>query len=570
MIRRSIFFLLCLFTVLKFCRFAFALCDSTDCSNPDDCQRKIEECGGILSAYSPAQNQNKQDLANLERQVANTEQLLKSAESQQKKLEKSIFDREVDLGYQEEVFAARVRHYYIRSQLFSPFLVLLAADNAALLTRELSYRNTMANEDKKVIQKLSVDLSNLQKDKDKLEQNQNLLAQTRATLAKQAGFLRVEVQKVDDYLGSVSGKIASLTAKQQSLLAEKTGTFQTTVGEVPLADDPASRPDFNPGFSPAFAAFSFGAPHRKGMSQYGAWGRAKSGQSAEDILRAYYPGTEIKKDYSTSINITVRGYGVVDIETYVKRIYEVPSSWTDNDSAALKAQAVAARSYALAYTNNGSGSICATESCQVYKPANKGGAWDAAVEATRGWVLISGGKPFSAWYAASSGGYNTPSGWDTKCGNQNCWTNDAFEKIAGSPWFYKAWYKSRSGTTCGRSHPWLNQEEMADILNAVVVYRSGSGADRILPVDYNSCFGAGGSPWSREEMRQQAEGRGGAISEVGGITVSYGTNGNTSKIVFSTNRGSFEVGGEEFYTVFNLRAPGRISLKSKLFNLEKK
>jgi len=27
-----------------------------------------------------------------------------------------------------------------------------------------------------------------------------------------------------------------------------------------MADDPASRPDYNPGFSPAFAAFSFGAP----------------------------------------------------------------------------------------------------------------------------------------------------------------------------------------------------------------------------------------------------------------------------------------------------------------------
>ena len=84
---------------------------------------------------------------------------------------------------------------------------------------------------------------------------------------------------------------------------------------MPLADDPASRPDFNPGFSPAFAAFSFGAPHRKGMSQYGAWGRAKSGQSAEDILRAYYGGVEIKKDYSTNITITVRGYGAVNLET---------------------------------------------------------------------------------------------------------------------------------------------------------------------------------------------------------------------------------------------------------------
>lgn len=149
-----------------------------------------------------------------------------SAEAQQKKLTKSIFDREVDLGYQQVVFGARVRNHYIRSRLFSPFLIFLAADNAALLTRELSYRNTMANEDKKVILQLSGDLANLQKDKDKLESTKKLLAQTKTALDRQAAFLRAEVQKVDSYLSIISGKIAALSAKQQSLLNEKTGTFQ--------------------------------------------------------------------------------------------------------------------------------------------------------------------------------------------------------------------------------------------------------------------------------------------------------------------------------------------------------
>jgi hypothetical protein len=52
--------------------------------------------------------------------------------------------------------------------------------------------------------------------------------------------------------------------------------------------------------------------------------------------------------------------------------------------------------------------------------------------------------------------------------------------------------------------------------------------------------------------------------------VTYGTDGKTNQLVFQTNRGSLIVAGEEFYTVFNLRAPARISLKSKLFNIEKK
>ena len=111
---------------------------------------------------------------------------------------------------------------------------------------------------------------------------------------------------------------------------------------------------------------------------------------------------------------------------------------------------------------------------------------------------------------------------------------------------------------------------MADILNAILVYRSGQGADRILPVDYNSCFGGSGSPNSMAEMREQANTHGGSISTVNGVDVTYGTDGQTNKLVFKTNRGDFEATGDEFYTVFNLRAPGRISLKSKLFNIEKK
>ena len=259
------------------------------------------------------------------------------------------------------------------------------------------------------------------------------------------------------------------------------------------------------------------------MSQYGAFGRAKSGQSAEDILKAYYGGgIEIKK-------ITLPASTLMSADTE-------PSTWKltlkefmkcrgvggDNGGMeALKAQAVAARSYALAYTNNGAGSICATEACQVYKPSNKGGKWEEAVNATRGWVLIANGKPFSAWYASTSGGYQgsysaqghtTPGFWDTKSGRSG-WTGEAYEKIAGSPWFYKGWYRSRSGDNCGRAHPWLNQEEMADILNAwAVLVKSGQKDDRVMPM--GGCWG--GSPYSIDELRSRSESAGGGFKQVRG------------------------------------------------------
>jgi peptidoglycan hydrolase-like amidase len=237
---------------------------------------------------------------------------------------------------------------------------------------------------------------------------------------------------------------------------------------------------------------------------------------------------------------------------------------------ALKAQAIAARSYGLARTGNGASSICATEACQVFKPQPKGGKWEEAVNATAGKVVYAGGSPMSTWYASTSGGYqesyssnghSTPGFWDTPSG-QSGWTGQAYEKVAGSPWFYKAWYKSRSGDSCGRSHPWLNSEEMADILNAWhVLFNGGGDASRVTPE--SGCWG--GSPYSKGDLQAI-----GGYTSVSGVSVSYGNNGVTANVTFQTNKGSTTISGADFKKAFNLRSPGRISLKSGLFNIEKK
>ena len=353
-------------------------------------------------------------------------------------------------------------------------------------------------------------------------------------------------------------------------MAAKSGNFTTSVGDVPLADDPNASPTFNPGFSPAFAAFSFGAyTHRNGMSQYGAKARADTGQSFKDILSKYYPGKEMKEGYSEPGSISVDGYGSLDFQEYLYGIAEMPSSW---NKEALKAQAVAARSYALAYTGNGAKSICATESCQVYIGHSKGGDWEQAVKDTKGVVVTDGGNPVSTQYSSTTGGYLNTSGWDTKCGSRDCWTAEAYEKIAGSPWFYKGWY-TKSYTTgsdkCGRSHPWLSIEEMADILNAWLVQgKEGVDGGRITPVTTN-CWG--GNPYSISELRDKAsQVAGGVVISVSFASVTYSNDGVTANVSFSTNRGTISLSGSDFKTIFNLRAPGYISVRSPLFNLEQK
>jgi peptidoglycan hydrolase CwlO-like protein len=543
----------------------YAQCAPTDA---DEYCRQYNDLQKLLDALSPAQERNKAELEKFKNDLEKIKKGLIAVENKLKINEKEIFEREVNLGVQRELLDARIRELYKKSRSFSPLSLFLSSGTVGSFTHELGLRQATAKEDLKIILSLSKEITDLEEAKRKLRSNQASLASLKVQIDQKAEFLGKEVEKTE-------GAFAQIKAKQQELLALKAAGFQTSVGDVPPADDPASRPDYNPGFSPAFAAFSFGAPHRKGMSQFGAYGRAKAGQNTEQILKAYYGGgIEIKKDYPTNINIQVQGYGTVDLETYVKRIYEVPNSWGESGFEALKAQAIAARSYALAYTNNGSGSICATENCQVYKPANKGGKWEEAVNATRGWVLMAGGRPFSSWYASTAGGYifsytysgySTPGFWDTSSGKEG-WPDQAWEKVAGSPWFYKSWYRTRGGNSYGRSHPWLNEDEFTDVLNALLIYKGNPGE-----VSHLSSLDAKiADTWSRGKVREEAAKYNGPVTKVNSLGQIYSNDGYTKLVYCETDKGRKEFSGEEFKYIFNLRAPGAIGIKSSLFDIRKK
>jgi SpoIID/LytB domain protein len=99
----------------------------------------------------------------------------------------------------------------------------------------------------------------------------------------------------------------------------------------------------------------------------------------------------------------VRVRNHVGIEDYLRGMAEVPGTWPP---AAVQAQTVAARTYALR-AMAGAGEICDSESCQVYAGvARETAGQDAAVAATRGWVLTHGGNLAATFYSASAGGHS--------------------------------------------------------------------------------------------------------------------------------------------------------------------
>ena len=580
------------FTLLLLYSYTLVLAEECDSPGALTDTQKISQCiskyAGIADAIAKANANNQAELVSLQAQIAKLRGQIKSLEGQLAKLAADIFEREVKVGVKEALLSAKVRQDYMRRREQPIMLLLFSSESASKFFSDLAYREKLARDDRLVINTVSGEISDLKTLSENVKTQKTSLDGLRVRVDKQADFLEAEVAKANAYVADLGSKISALTARQNQLLAEKTGTYATSVGDVPLADDPAARPDYNPGFSPAFAMFSFGAPHFKGMSQYGAFGRAKSGQNYETILKAYYGDVRIV-DVNTSLTIKTSAGAMSFEDRYVKGIAEMPTTWAgEGGMEALKAQAIAARSYALAYTGwrissqNANGSICVTEACQVWRAskADNPGAWAEAVSATRGKIVVSNAsnEVVNTWYASTSGGHQdsytslghtTPGFWDTTS-DWTRWADGAWEKTGGSPWFYKGWYKSRSGKTCGRNHPWLTSAEFADMVNAAIVVAAGGDVSGIYPEDVRSCWGGSDNPWSKDRLAVEADKHGGRVTSVSSIRVEHGSGGVTSRVIMATDRGEVAINGADFKKGFNLRAPGAIALKSGLFNVEKK
>lgn len=525
--------------------------DQLSPSEMDECVNTI--LPRIAAAYAPAQEKNKQQLASLKKQLDDLSKRIISISNQLKTKEKEITESEEDMAFAQKILDEKAVSQYIDARLYDPVLSLLSAPDAIDAFRVIKLREKVADEDRKTIEKYAQEILDLKKAKEDLEKNKTSLAALQKKVSADAKFLEGEVGKVESFL-------AVLSSKQQEILNAKSGSFIASVGDSDLADDyNASIRGFRESApSGTFAVFSFGGyTHRKGMSQYGARGRAQIGKNYRQILSAYYGKEPVDKDTNGTINVA--GYGNLDFETtYLWGIAEMPSAWHPE---ALKAQAVAARTYAYRYKIEGK-QICTTEICQVFKKSksdNPPSEWKQAVIDTRGQVL----EDVVTYYSSTSGGYLTTMGWDTTDGGGGSnFLDKTYEKLGGSPWVYKAWYRqgyTASGATCGRSNPWLTNEEFTDIVNAASVLRNGSDS-RITPVT-TSCWG--GNPYSFSELREK-----GGVSSVTSVSVSQGT-GTTNNVI--VNGISFT--GAEFKQAFNLRAPGYLMIPQKgfaFFNIEKK
>jgi SpoIID/LytB domain protein len=545
----------------------------------EDITKKLSDLTSALTSSKQATAPLESQLKAMQSEITDIKLHVAGIERDIKTKKASIDQSYEKLATQQQQLNTAVRDYYIKSYYDNPLVALLSATSASEITQQLAYQQVATDRDKQIMLNMALTIQDLEIKKQELENEEKRLSIVKASLDEQSAKLDKVVAGAKAYQSQLSSQIAQLSSQQQQLIAQKQGSLglptqaYTTSGGC--SSDLTNGKD--PGFGGGIGFFTYGVPHRVGMSQYGAKGRAEAGQSYNDILSAYFPNTQLSStDQGKTIHVVgTNEYGQSfddnwSIEEYVKHIYEIPSAWPAN---ALKAQAIAARSYALALTNNGDKSICPSQSCQVVKKELNADSWVQAVNDTAGQILTSNGSPIQAWFSSTAGGYTFSSGaiW----GNDKPWTKsgpdasgsigsfadlqaNAYDKA--SPWFYCDW----GGRSSYGGTAWLKPDEVADIANVILLARKDSSLRKHL-YQPDKANPEGTDTWDGARVRQELGSA--ALASVSDISVSadFGAGKTTTVTINGQN-----FPADEFKNWFNLRAPANINIVGSLYNVEKK
>ena len=202
-----------------------------DCGDNVGCiQTQIDELTKTLQTNQAGASVIQAKLKSIQSQINIATAKLKVTEA-------NIKDRSEKVSTQYLILTVKIREMYMRLRSQPLWISLFSTMNMGELRRELAYRQDSNEADKQMIVSLVQEIGKLENDKKSLELQKTQLAKLQADLDKQNAVFQKTIKEI-------STKIAVLSAKQQAILAEKQGTFTTTVGDVPLADDANARPDY--------------------------------------------------------------------------------------------------------------------------------------------------------------------------------------------------------------------------------------------------------------------------------------------------------------------------------------
>lgn len=294
------------------------------------------------------------------------------------------------------------------------------------------YYDYVTEVSKNSIKGLKTELETLTKSNDeykfqieKLTKDNDNLTSRKATLEKQISQMDSNIAKARTNVDGLRSKVVGVQQNLE-LLSQEQQDIINKENKILLQDNAQCvRNDLVPG---QYYFITRGRDlyqgHGIGLSQFGALGAAQQGWNASKILTFYYTGTAVQT--LAPRNVSVTGYGSMDINTYVAGLGEIPSKacgteqqaaqnpskyvkdnpatiWDCWPEEAIKAQVIAARSYAA----TSSQPICTSAACQVYVGGNNK-QW--AADETANQYVTHGGNIIRAFYSSdNSQGYGTAS-----------------------------------------------------------------------------------------------------------------------------------------------------------------
>jgi peptidoglycan hydrolase-like amidase len=414
---------------------------------------KLAETQGQLDAAQAKLNGLQNDLNNtqgqipkLQAEIAQIEATIEFNSLQMQILSEQQKLKEVELEQRQKRQDKALVNAYLdwrKDNKFSSYL--LTEERTHPMKKEVYQSLVMDDEQVSIddlvgqISKIKGDLNKFGMDTETLQAQNEALKVKKAEIEAQVLALQYSVNSQSSAVAGLRGSADTIKASVAQLSAEQRAVIEYEAWL--LSQGGSGGGNVDPG-----EIFFWGRGrdmvqgHGVGMSQYGAYGAALAGLSANQILGIYYTGVSIA-NYPMNSHISVRyceddpvfdpyqddwqgkcndgRYPVVSritFDQYLAGIGEMPGSWPVE---ARKAQIIAARTYAIKNTNNGDPNypICLTTYCQVSYVMNGFQGEASLVQATKDIVITYNGAPIDAMYSADNNQGRGTADYDTSFQN---------------------------------------------------------------------------------------------------------------------------------------------------------
>ncbi len=406
-----------------------------------DVQNQINKKNSQLTNTEKTLERLKKDIVSLSSGITGTQADLEKAKVQAEevrkeldKTETSLSERRESLSYLIEVRNKQIRAIYQNPQRTN--LELFLTQDLTGFTEMLSYQSQVFNDSRNLVKAVNEEVVSMEKDQTSLRNSktelENLVAALDARYKEQKQSLASAASRqvtLSKGLDLIKSDITRALIRKSELDEQRRGSF-SGAPPVPFSQGPPGTVYY---FFYGIGKYS-SMGHGIGMSQWGAKGYAQKGWSATSILQKYYtgvniggytqPGTIRVRIYSSCTSSNLLREEVMDFNTYLKGVSEMFSDWP---LEAQKAQAIAARTYAIRVVNN-KGFIEGNTYDQCYTGNTSRAIWNQAVDQTNGLVVTSGGSLAATYYSASHGGHSE--------NNENVWQGWTGSGYQGYPVSY--------------------------------------------------------------------------------------------------------------------------------------